>query len=149
MSLTRRVFMVLVCIMLLMGMCLGVDRWEERVAEEEAGVRIIRDYVIDILDEGEDGVIHRLELTRWEGGYAERYDIRFLGNKIVVGWYYRRGGPLFTRAILQYSDSFEEIPWFVVRGELREFIEKEGVKRAYYLILDYLKTLFTEPFRTE
>jgi hypothetical protein len=125
-----------------------MERWAEEVEEEVMGVAVLRTYDIEVLGMHDDKTIRELRLIRREGWYAKAFVVEFWGNKLVVKWYETpdAGTGFRTKAVLGYYDSFEEIPWFVQLDELKDFVNAEGVKKAYYLILDYLKIVFSMPF---
>jgi len=123
-------------------------KWSERVEEEFEGLKDYEDYEIEVMDIGEDNIIHNLVLTRWHGYSAERFEIEYWGNKLRVSWKYKPNAfsAFKTRAEFTCKDSFEEDPWWVNPDELEKTIADMGVYKSYWMILDYIHTLFSEPF---
>jgi hypothetical protein len=121
--------------------------WFECVREYELGEEVKKIYRIEIDEPCEDGYIHILELTVND---CEKLLIEFWGNKLIVEW--KRRPNVFVAfnlvARLEYKDTFEEIPWWVDPEELNDTINISGVKKTFEMILDYLKTIFTEPFQS-
>ena len=116
--------------------------WEEKIE----GIR----YTIEIPIQSTD-FISELYLTEWNEHSAWRYRIMFEGDRLRVMW--SRKANMFEAfkpiCELIYDSSFEEWPWFIDPEELVDAVEKLGVKKTYDLILDYIKTLFLEPFKEE
>jgi hypothetical protein len=126
-----------------------VGTWEEEVEEvNEYGVREKIRYVIEAPSQT-TRFISELWLTRWNGYAAERHSIEFDGDRLRVRW--GKKDNLFTTyrliAELIYDASFEEWPWFTDPCDLGDTVEQLGVKKTFELILDYCKTLFSEPFK--
>jgi hypothetical protein len=119
--------------------------WFECVSEYVLGEEFKRVYRIEIEEPCEDGYIHTLELAIDD---CEKFLIEFWGNRLVVEW--KRRPNIFVAfnlvARLEYRNSFEEIPWWTDAGELNDTIHRLGVKKTFEMILDYLKTIFSEPF---
>jgi hypothetical protein len=120
--------------------------WSETINEAVLGEEFKKTYKIEVDEPCEDGYIHTLELSV---GDCEKFLVEFWGNRLVVEW--KRRPNVFVAfnlvARLEYKNSFQEIPWWVDPEELRDTICRLGVKKTFEMILDYLKTIFSEPFQ--
>ena len=121
--------------------------WFECVSEHILGEEFKRVYRIEVDEPSKNDYIHTLELAIDD---CEKFLVEFWGNRLVVEW--KRRPNIFVAfnlvARLEYRNSFEEIPWWVDPEELRDTISRLGVKKTFEMILDYLKTIFSEPFQT-
>jgi len=121
-----------------------LQKWEESVGSDMR-------YEIEVYSIGEDAVIHELVLTRWNGPYAERFELEFWGNKLKVVWKVK--GSAFetfkTMVEITYRNSFVEVPWWVSPDEVADTVSTVGAGTVYYLILDYLRDIFSDPFLHE
>ena len=119
----------------------SLQKWEERVGSDVL-------YQIEVGDVGEDGIAHELVMTRWHGYFAERFEVEFWGNKLRVVW--KRKNNVFetfkTISEMTYKNSFEEIPWWTDPSEVADMVSAVGAGTVYYLVLDYLKDIFSSPF---
>jgi len=121
-----------------------LQKWEERVGSDVL-------YQIEIGDVGEDGIIHELVLTRWNGPFRERFEIEFWGNKLRVIWKIKNNvfEAFKTMAEMTYRDGFEEVPWWVSPDEVADMVSTVGAGTVYYLVLDYIRDVFSTPFIRE
>jgi len=125
-----------------------VQAWEEEVDEvDEYGEKEKIRYVIEPVD-ATSRIVREMYLTEWSGFSAWRYRIMFECDRLRVMW--SRKANMFATfepiCELIYDANFEEWPWFVDPEELEDAVKRLGVKKTFELIMDYCKTIFSEPF---